>query len=1373
MSSIAAGALKVKVVPDMTGFAAKVAKESAAAGAVGSSKFAAAFSSKNLAILGAGLTAGLTVPLVALGASSVKVAGEFESSMSQAAKALGKPIDGMETMKDLALDLGKSTIFSANEVAASITELAKGGFSEAQIEAGALAATLDLAAAGGVGLAESAGYVTAAMNSFNIEAGDAASIGDALAGAADSSAADVDELAAALSNVSAVAGGLAGQTLQDTTAVLAAMSDAGIRGANAGTSLKSAMISLVKPTDASQQAMKRYGIQAYNAQGEMKPLTKIAGELQDAFKGTSQQARNAALATIFGSYGIKAATTLYRQGEEGIRKYSDAASEVGSAQKAAEARMGPTQRALEELSGAWETFRIELGTALAPTVTAIATALSGLVGAFSALPGPVKTAVGALAGFAALAGPVLLLVSAFKQLRAVAGIAGLLSGATAGIDSVGASSKRAGGGVGGLAGKLTLLAAAAYGVHKANSAISEVIADNKFGVMAADVGLLEAQMVRVGQTGDIAFSSLGSGQMSFAEALNATGNAFHATLETLNPFKTGVDNSAVAVQRANEELEKMDTTLATMEPGEAAAAWRAMTSEAEASRVSVSRLQELFPQYTTALEANTLAQRNNANAEREAAGVRAQALSQQEAAKAAAGLARAEAGYVTQLQASNSVIAQRNAGTLQGTALTTAAAAALRQQQMAAAAVTIQQVAGQQPAQKVLSTARQQQNAFVASATAMGYSAVEAQALAAQYGVIPEEVQTYITAKGADEAEAEVERLNGHLATLRAKRTKVTMEGGDPERVSKQVGELNDKIEATKKKRAKVKVEQEGIKETLDGLGKIEGKKLNKKTVKVIAETAKADASIKETEKALKAMANASYEPVVNVDDNASERAQEIQGTLSAIPDENVYVNVITRKEGGGGGGGGGGGESRSSPTPDGRALRSSGSPTASFGGQPRPQVSTTGARSAGGGPNRSSWQEFIDSYLPQWEKDLVDATREATKAANRAADDEQQKYRQKREDDDTAYNRARTDERTAYEKQQQRKATKALERVDDAKRKAEHKNSLGGDKTTDAERKRIDKARVKSQEQRRKTDKNMLVRQRKDEDEAQARSRNRQDADLAADRARQDALDRDTARAAQEADNLTAWARAVEDRISLNERAAQALANQRDTAADADLSLTDWGRSPERLLRDLEQNKQTLRTYNNQISRLIARGLSTEAVGAMGRMSPSDASKLAGRLLGDQKLIPELNAAYASVLGASTALATTETVDQFRGVGAAMTEGIRAGLAGGETSLMSYISTLGGDMLATMKTTLGIASPSKAFMAVGADIGLGLVEGLEGQQRAVARASARLVSVPTGAGAQGHGSPTGVSVTVNPSAGLDEAQTAQLVAREMMWSLR
>jgi len=126
----------------------------------------------------------LSAPLVGIGAAAGKIGMDFENSMSQAAGALNKPIGQMGSLRDLALKVGADTQFSANQVGQAITELAKGGLTEAQIKMGALDATQKLAAASGMQLGDAANTIVRAMGAFGLSAGQASEATNALAGAA-------------------------------------------------------------------------------------------------------------------------------------------------------------------------------------------------------------------------------------------------------------------------------------------------------------------------------------------------------------------------------------------------------------------------------------------------------------------------------------------------------------------------------------------------------------------------------------------------------------------------------------------------------------------------------------------------------------------------------------------------------------------------------------------------------------------------------------------------------------------------------------------------------------------------------------------------------------------------------------------------------------------------------------------------------------------------------------------------------------------------------------------------------------------------------------------------------------------------------------
>ena len=232
-----------------------------------------------------------TAAIGAVGGVAVKTASDFETSMSQTAGALNVPMDKMGSLRDLAMDMGAKTQFSATEAGNAMTELAKGGLTEAEIKGGALKATMDLAASSGMDLGNAANTVVRAMGGFGLSANDAAQAVNALAGAAAASSTDVGPLADALSQCAAQAH-TAGWSIQDTTAVLGAFADAGIAGSDAGTSLKTMLQRLGAPTNAAAQEMKSLGINVWDSNGHMKDAGGIADELKTHLGGLSDQQKH-------------------------------------------------------------------------------------------------------------------------------------------------------------------------------------------------------------------------------------------------------------------------------------------------------------------------------------------------------------------------------------------------------------------------------------------------------------------------------------------------------------------------------------------------------------------------------------------------------------------------------------------------------------------------------------------------------------------------------------------------------------------------------------------------------------------------------------------------------------------------------------------------------------------------------------------------------------------------------------------------------------------------------------------------------------------------------------------------------------------------
>lgn len=381
--------------------------------------------------LGRSMTLGLTVPIVAAGGAATSVAANFDDAMSQVQGALGDASADMDGLRNLALQLGADTVFSATESAQAMVELAKGGLTEAQIKGGALAASMDLAAAGQLNLADAAATTVQMMGSFGLEAGDATRIANALAGAANASSADVSDLTQAMSQCSAQAS-LAGWSLEDTAAALALFADHGVKGSDAGTSLKTMLQRLAAPTDQAAEAIAAYGLNIRDSNGKMKDISGIADELTGKLGSLSDAERDAALQTIFGSDASRAAAILMQSGSEGLAKYIAATNDATAAETMANAQKGELSWALENMGGAIESASIAFGTALAPAITAVAGVIGNVAEAFASLPAGVQTGIAVVLALVAALGPLLMVIgSVVAALPAISEGFAVLGGALA------------------------------------------------------------------------------------------------------------------------------------------------------------------------------------------------------------------------------------------------------------------------------------------------------------------------------------------------------------------------------------------------------------------------------------------------------------------------------------------------------------------------------------------------------------------------------------------------------------------------------------------------------------------------------------------------------------------------------------------------------------------------------------------------------------------------------------------------------------------------------------------------------------------------------------------------------------------------------
>lgn len=341
----------------------------------------------------AGLVAGGAL-LAGFGLAA-KATLDFDKQLSNLEAASGATADQMGRLRQQALDAGAATAFSASEAASAQVELAKAGISTADILGGALDGALALAAAGELDLATAATYAADAMTIFGLKGKDVPAIADALAAAAGKSQAEVSDMGAALSQTGLVANQL-GLKMEDTVGVLGLFAQAGLRGSDAGTSLKTMLQRLGAPTGEAADEMERLGINMFDASGKFVGIETAAQELQDGLSGLTQEQRAAAMQTIFGADAVRAATILYESGAEGVSGWVDSVSESGFASDVAATKMDNLAGDLEELGGSLETALIQGGSAATGALRFMTQAATDTVNAFSTLPAGVQSAAVAL-----------------------------------------------------------------------------------------------------------------------------------------------------------------------------------------------------------------------------------------------------------------------------------------------------------------------------------------------------------------------------------------------------------------------------------------------------------------------------------------------------------------------------------------------------------------------------------------------------------------------------------------------------------------------------------------------------------------------------------------------------------------------------------------------------------------------------------------------------------------------------------------------------------------------------------------------------------------------------------------------------------------
>lgn len=294
-----------------------------------------------------------TTAIAGVGLASAKVGMDFEAGMSKVQAISGATGDELKMLTDKAKEMGATTKFSASESADALQYMAMAGWKTQDMMDG-LPGIMNLAAASGEDLAMTSDIVTDALTAFGMKASDSGRFADILASASSNANTNVAMLGESFKYVAPLAGSL-GYNAEDTSIALGIMANSGIKASQAGTTLKTALVNMAKPTDAMAGVMDKYGISLTNTDGSMKSLKEVMDILRENMGGLDEATKANAASTLFGKESLAGMLAVINASPEDYEKLTGAIyNSEGASQEMADTMNNNLKGSLTLLGSALE-----------------------------------------------------------------------------------------------------------------------------------------------------------------------------------------------------------------------------------------------------------------------------------------------------------------------------------------------------------------------------------------------------------------------------------------------------------------------------------------------------------------------------------------------------------------------------------------------------------------------------------------------------------------------------------------------------------------------------------------------------------------------------------------------------------------------------------------------------------------------------------------------------------------------------------------------------------------------------------------------------------------------------------------------------------
>lgn len=375
----------------------------------------------SLTSIGTNMTTKVTLPLVGVAAAVTKVGADFEAQMSTVQAISGATGSDLEKLEEKAREIGATTALSSKQAAEGLEYMALAGWKTTEMLEG-YDGIVNLALSSNMDLGRASDIVTDYLTAFGLAASDAGHFADTMAYAMSNSNTTTEMLGEAYKNCAATANSF-GVSMEEATAWLGKMADAGVKGGEAGTTLNAVLARMYGETKTTNDAMMEYGLTMYDAEGKAKGFTQVMSEIEEAMKGMTEQQQNVFLKAVAGTNQLSGFATMIKAGTDNVIDFTEALRDSdGTATEMAEIMTDNLSGSIEILISNLEETGIQLYEMKDGSIKSFVDGLDDMITSFQNLDDDTKNTIITLAAVVAAIGPVTLAIgTTVKSIGALGG----------------------------------------------------------------------------------------------------------------------------------------------------------------------------------------------------------------------------------------------------------------------------------------------------------------------------------------------------------------------------------------------------------------------------------------------------------------------------------------------------------------------------------------------------------------------------------------------------------------------------------------------------------------------------------------------------------------------------------------------------------------------------------------------------------------------------------------------------------------------------------------------------------------------------------------------------------------------------------------